>query len=90
MTRLTTTTTVDWFPHLSPDGKTAVYLAFPPGTRGHPADLWVDLKVVWGDDWVEAVTVARLFGGQGTINVNSWSPDNARFAFVAYPVEASQ
>jgi hypothetical protein len=28
----------------------------------------------------------RLFGGQGTINVNSWSPDGRRFAYVAYPI----
>jgi Tol biopolymer transport system component len=28
--------------------------------------------------------VARLFGGQGTINVPSWSPDSQRFAFVSY------
>ena len=29
-------------------------------------------------------TVAKLFGGQGTINVNSWSPDSRYFAFVSY------
>ena len=27
-----------------------------------------------------------LFGGQGTLNVNSWSPDSTRFAYIAYPV----
>lgn len=84
-TRLTIEPTVDWFPHLSPDGRLAVYLAYPPGTEGHPADLWVELKLVRGDGWQEAKTVARLFGGQGTINVNSWSPDCTRFAYVAYP-----
>ena len=36
-------------------------------------------------DWSAATSVARVFGGQGTINVNSWSPDDMRFAFVAYP-----
>lgn len=85
--RLSNATTVDWFPHLSPDGRTAVYLAYPPRTQGHPENKWVELKVVRGGDWAGAVTVARLFGGQGTINVNSWSPDNARFAYVAYPTE---
>ena len=88
--RLTTALTVDWFPHLSPDGQTAVYLAYPPGTQGHPADLWVELKLVRGGDWAAATTAARLFGGQGTINVNSWSPDNARFAYVAYPIDAGR
>jgi Tol biopolymer transport system component len=85
--RLTDTPTVDWFPHLSPDGRLAAYLAYPPGTRGHPADLWVELKLVRDGDWSSAVPAARIFGGQGTINVNSWSPDNRRFAFVAYPMD---
>ena len=85
--RLTDAPTVDWFPHLSPDGSRAAYLAYPPGTRGHPADLWVEVMSVTGDDWAGAKVAARIFGGQGTINVNSWSPDNARFAFVAYPID---
>jgi TolB protein len=87
MTRLTDEPTVDWFPHISPDGNLAVFLAYPPGTRGHPADLWVDLKLVRGGDWAGAQSVARIFGGQGTINVNSWSPDSTRFAFVTYPID---
>jgi Tol biopolymer transport system component len=86
MARLTDEPTVDWFPHISPDGTLAVYLAYPAGTQGHPADLWVDLKLVRGSDWAGAKPVARLFGGQGTINVNSWSPDSTRFAFVTYPM----
>jgi Tol biopolymer transport system component len=86
MVRLTDEPTVDWFPHISPDGTLAVYLAYPAGTQGHPADLWVDLKLVRGGDWAAAKPVARLFGGQGTINVNSWSPDSTRFAFVTYPM----
>ena len=85
--RLTDAPTVDWFPHLSPDGELAAYLAYPPGTKGHPADLWVELKLVRGGNWSAATTVARIFGGQGTINVNSWSPDARRFAFVAYPMD---
>ncbi len=82
--RLSHSDTVDWFPHLSGDGAQAVYLSYPPGTKGHPADLWVELKLVT-DDWAQARTVARLFGGQGTINVNSWSPDSRSFAYVSYP-----
>ncbi|MFM2357226.1 MAG: hypothetical protein RLZZ528_2962 [Pseudomonadota bacterium] len=87
--RLTNAPTVDWFPHLSPDGRLAVYLAYPPGTEGHPENRWVELMLVKDGDWPGAVSVARLFGGQGTINVNSWSPDSARFAFVAYPMQAA-
>lgn len=83
--RLTRSDTVDWFPHPAPDQRRLVYLAYPPGTKGHPADKWVDLMLVEDDRWDKARPVVRLFGGQGTINVNSWAPDGQRFAYVAYP-----
>ncbi|GIM97413.1 hypothetical protein Ato02nite_092060 [Paractinoplanes toevensis] len=76
---------VNWFPHFAPDGSRAVYLSYPPGTTGHPADLSVELRLVEPDGWQSPRTVVRLPGGQGTINVNSWSPDSDRFAFVDYP-----
>jgi TolB protein len=85
--RLVESPTVDWFPHLSPDGEYASYLCFPAGTRGHPADLDVEVRLVRTSDWTSVLGRFRLFGGQGTINVNSWSPDSGRFAFVAYPIE---
>ena len=85
MERLVTSDTVDWFPHLSPDGRFASYIAFPAGTLGHPADLDVEVRVVATDEWSAPLQAYPLFGGQGTINVNSWSPDSTRFAFVAYP-----
>ena len=87
LTRLTFSPTVDWFPHVSPNGKSAVFLAYAEGTHGHPANKWVELKVVHGEDWTKAQTAVRLFGGQGTINVNSWSPDGRCFAYVSYPTE---
>ncbi|GIF22878.1 Tol biopolymer transport system component [Actinoplanes tereljensis] len=76
---------VNWFPHFAPDGSRAVYLSYPPGTTGHPADRNVELCLVEADDWRSAQTVVRLPGGQGTINVNSWSPEGSRFAYVDYP-----
>jgi Tol biopolymer transport system component len=78
--------TVDWFPHLSPDGRLASYVAFPPGTQGHPADVDVEVRVVSTDDWSTPLSRFPLFGGQGTLNVNSWSPDGRCFAFVAYQI----
>ncbi|WES63085.1 transporter [Microbacter sp. GSS18] len=81
---------VNWFPHVSPDGTRAVHLSFPPGTEGHPADLPVQLKVIAEGRWSEPAVVLDVFGGQGTINVNSWSPDGAFFAFVDYPMEGQQ
>lgn len=83
--RLVTSATVDWFPHLSPDASHASYLSFPTGTLGHPADLPVEVKVVSTKDWAAPLQTYTLLGGQGTLNVNSWSPDNRRFAFVTYP-----
>jgi TolB protein len=79
--------TVDWFPHLSPDGRYASYISFPAGTLGHPADLEVDVRLVDTSNWSEILARFPVFGGQGTINVNSWSPDSRRFAFCAYPIE---
>jgi Tol biopolymer transport system component len=80
---------VDWFPHLSPDGRYASYIRFPGGTVGHPADLRVAVVLVSTEDWTTALHSWPLFGGQGTLNVNSWSPDSTRFAFVAYPLADS-
>jgi TolB protein len=84
--RLVATDTVDWFPHLSPDGELATYLSFPAGTLGHPADLKVEVRVVRVGDWGSILRSIPVFGGQGSLNVNSWSPDGTRFAYVAYPI----
>lgn len=78
--------TVDWFPHYAPTGSLASYLVFPAGTVGHPADLDVTVRVVDVADWATLVRDYPVFGGQGTINVNSWSLDGRRLAFVAYPI----
>lgn len=83
--RLIESETVDWFPHISPDARFASYIRFPTGTLGHPADLPVDVVVVATSDWSTPLHTWTLFGGQGTLNVNSWSPDSSRFAYVAYP-----
>lgn len=76
---------VNWFPHVSPDGKSVVYLSFPPGTTGHPPNKDVILRLMAPDGGTPH-DVASFFGGQGTINVNSWAPESRRFAYVAYPV----
>lgn len=86
LTQLTFDDRVNWFPHFAPDATRACYLSYPTGTTGHPADLDVELRLVADGDWERARTVASVFGGQGTINVNSWSADSRRFAFVSYPV----
>ena len=78
---------VNWFPHISPDGKWIVYISFPPGTVKHPADKDVILRRM-KPDGSEQSDILAFNGGQGTINVNSWSPDSRHFAFVTYEVLA--
>jgi len=73
----------NWFPHPSPDGQQVVYLSYPSGTQGHPRDKDVELHLMPAEGG-PSKPVLSLFGGQGTINVPSWSPDSTRFAFVRY------
>ncbi len=75
--------TNDWFPHISPDGKWMVFLAYEPGVTGHPPNKDVTLRSMSLADGKVSV-LATLFGGQGTINVPSWSPDSLKVAFVSY------
>jgi Tol biopolymer transport system component len=78
----------DWFPHPSPDGQWLLFLSFPPGTENHNGKTDVELRMMPlpGEkaSGGAITTVTKFFGGQGTINVNSWSPDSKRFAFVRY------
>jgi Tol biopolymer transport system component len=81
--RITSDDMEDWFPHPSPDGKWIVFISFPKGTKGHPPNQNVTLRrMPMGGGKIEEIH--KLFGGQGTMNVNSWSPDSRRFAFVSY------
>jgi TolB protein len=73
----------DWFPHLSPDGQTMVFIAYEKGVTGHPPEKDVELHLMsLKDRQIRVLT--KLFGGQGTINVPSWSPDGLKLAFVSY------
>ena len=77
----------DWFPHLSPDGKWMVYLAYKPGVSGHPGGEDVEIRLMSLAD-KKVKVLAKLYGGQGTMNVPSWSPDSTRIAFVSYALLA--
>lgn len=75
-----------WFPHISPDGKKVVYIAYHDyeiAPDSHNADLNVQLRMISADGGEPEVLV-DFFGGQGSLNVNSWSPDSRRFAYVSY------
>jgi TolB protein len=73
----------DWFPHPSPDGKWIVFLSYDASVRGHPANQDVCLRLMDTSGGKPKV-LTQLFGGQGTMNVPSWSPDSQSFAFVSY------
>jgi len=75
----------NWFPHISPDGKIMVFLSFDKSVAGHPENKDVMLRLLSLSDNKIRV-LARLFGGQGTNNVPSWSPDSKRLAFVSYAI----
>ncbi len=71
------------FAHPSPDGKWIVFLSYEKSVKGHPANEPVRLRLMpLGGGPIQ--DLARLFGGQGTINVPSWSPDSRQVAFVSY------
>jgi TolB protein len=73
----------NWFPHISPDGKWMVILSYDKSVSGHPENKDVTLRLMSLSDEKLSV-LAKLFGGQGTINVPSWSPDSKQLAFVSY------
>jgi TolB protein len=79
-----------WFPHVSPDGRLVAYITYgkddvAPGD--HPPNKQVELRFVPAEGGVPK-TIVKLFGGQGTMNVNSWSPDSQKLAFVSYRLKS--
>jgi len=84
-TQLTFDNKNDWFPHPSPDGKWILFLSYEPEVDGHPANKPVELRIMPFNGG-KPDTIIKLFGGQGTINVPSWSPDSRKVAFVEYQI----
>ncbi|HPM31753.1 MAG TPA: biopolymer transporter TolR [Chryseolinea sp.] len=74
----------NWFPHFSPDGKWILYVAFPStiNPTDHPFYKKIYLRLMPASGGIPK-TIAYIYGGQGTINVPSWSPDSKRIAFVS-------
>ncbi|MDC6355456.1 MULTISPECIES: TolB family protein [unclassified Robiginitalea] len=73
----------DWFPHVSPDGKQVVMISFPTSVPSgdHPFYKHCMLRIMPYEGG-QPVAIAYVYGGQGTINVPSWSPDSRYIAFV--------
>ena len=76
----------NWFPHISPDGHEMVFLTYDRSVTGHPENKDVMLRLMSLND-KKVTLLAKLFGGQGTINVPSWSPDSKRLAFVSFQLK---
>lgn len=75
----------NWFAHPSPDGKWLIIISYLPEVpaASHPHNERVMLRLMPAGGG-EIKCVAFLYGGQGTINVPSWSPDSKKVAFVSY------
>lgn len=82
--QLTNDTFNNWFPHISPDGRQIVFISFmpdvPPGDHPWYKHVYLRMMPVSGG---QPRVLAYVYGGQGTINVPSWSPDSKRIAFVS-------
>ncbi|WP_255314636.1 transporter [Bacillus sp. FJAT-26390] len=88
-TQMTDDESNSWFPHLSPDGESVAYITYRKGDvepNDHPANKNVEIRLM-ASSGGQYRTLAELFGGQGTINVNSWSPDSKQLAFVSYQLK---
>jgi TolB protein len=88
-TQMTFDESNNWFPHVSPDGESVAFLSYrkdevAPGE--HPANKNVEIRLM-PSEGAEFRTLVKLFGGQGTINVNSWSPDSTQLALVSYQLK---
>ncbi|GHS88253.1 hypothetical protein FACS1894201_09700 [Bacteroidia bacterium] len=90
-TQMTTDETRNaWFPHVSPDGKQVIFITYRKGDlkpNEHLPNKNVELRLMSAEGG-EPKTLVKLFGGQGTINVNSWSPDSQHLAFVSYRLDS--
>jgi Tol biopolymer transport system component len=74
----------DWFPHISPDNRWILFISFPPEVPAsdHPFYKRVYLRIMSVEE-LKPKVIGYLYGGQGTINVPSWSPDSKKIAFIS-------
>lgn len=75
----------NWFAHISPDGKGMVYLSFlkeevQPGIHPPYKHVYIRYQPITGGT---PKVLAYFYGGQGSINTPSWSPDSKRIAFIS-------
>jgi Tol biopolymer transport system component len=73
----------NWTPHPSPDGKSVAFLSYGPDVTTHASNKDITLRILTPDD-DKTRMLMQLVGGNGSMNVNNWSPDSERLAFVTY------
>lgn len=77
----------NWFAHPSPDNKWIVYISYVSDEKqNHPFGKQVKLRLMHLETKEIRDITPVFFGGQGTINVPSWSPDSKKIAFVSYSI----
>ena len=89
LTQMTFSERNNWFPHVSPDGKQVVYLSYSKDgldPAEHLPNMQVQLRLMDADGSNDRC-ILEFFGGQGSINVNSWHRDSRKLAFVMYELE---
>ena len=79
----------NWFAHVSPDGKKVVNISYSvegvdidEHLPNLPVELWLMNR-----DGSDRKRILSFFGGQGSMNVNSWSPDSKKIAFIVYELQ---
>ncbi|MGF7039459.1 hypothetical protein [Mucilaginibacter lappiensis] len=75
----------NWFAHISPDGKSMVFLSFlkdevEPGIHPPYKHVYIRYMPIEGG---KPKVLAYIYGGQGSINTPSWSPDSKHIAFIS-------
>ncbi len=84
-TQLTFDTNDNWFPHPSPDNKNVAYISYLEDQQGqHPFGKDVTIKLLNTETLKTKDLTSVFYGGQGSLNVHSWSPNGKRLAFVRY------
>lgn len=84
-TQLTNDEYDNWFPHPGPDNRSIAYIAYIEDQQGgHPFGKDVKLRLLDVETSQIRDLTSVFYGGQGTLNVHSWSPDGKNIAFVRY------
>jgi catechol 2,3-dioxygenase-like lactoylglutathione lyase family enzyme len=83
--QLTSEDQSNWYPHVSPDGKTMVFVTSAKGTSDRLANVDLTLRRMnLTDKTVDVLTA--FFGGSGSLNGAPFAPTGQHLAFVSYQV----